>query len=263
MFPPCAVPLSNSILTAFALLTILPLRRELEYSARALAYFPIVGAALGGTLVVAALALERLFPPIVTSALLVALWALLTGALHLDGVSDACDALLAATTRERRLEILHDVHMGAFGATGLFLVLLLKFAALVSLLGSRASLAGVQAPFVEIQPALVSLLLAPVLARWAMVYAATFPLARREGMAALFAAGSTRREITVALLLTFLFVVGFGWLAAIAWLVTVVVATLLARLALARVGGLTGDIYGLICESVEVTVLLAGAGLAR
>lgn len=234
----------NDLLAAVALLTIAPIRRELNFSARALLYFPLVGAALAGVLVLAQSGARLLLPPFAAAALVTALWGLATGALHLDGASDAGDALLAETTRERRLEILRDVHLGAFGATTLILLLLLKFAALAD-------------------TTLTALFLAPILARWALVYAAAFPLARSQGMAALFAKTLTRREIAGATLLTFLLVAPFGWLGAGAWLGAVIIATLLARLAMARLGGLTGDIYGLICESVEVSVLFAGLALAK
>ncbi len=229
----------NDFLAAFALLTILPIRRELDFSARAFSFFPIVGATLGAILTFTFLVSRLFFPPLVTAALLVALWALLTGALHLDGVSDACDALFAATTRERRLEILRDVHIGAFGATGLLLILLLKCSAL-----NQINVAAI--------------FLAPVLARWALVYAAAFPLARNEGMAAMFAKKLSWREITVATIIAFACTIPFGWFGVSAWIVTSVVATLLARFAMARLGGLTGDVYGMICECVEVSVLLVG-----
>lgn len=230
----------NDALAAAALLTILPIRRELAYSARALAWFPLVGAALGVSLFTAALLLQNLLPPTLSAGLLVALWALLSGALHLDGTGDACDALMAAAPPERRLEILRDVHLGVFGVTAIVLVLLLKFAALTAV-------------------PVTFLLLAPVLARWAMVYTAAFPRARREGMAELFTRGLTRREIFIATFLTFVWVAPFGWRGVIAWVGAVICATLLARLAMARLGGLTGDIYGLICETVEVTVLALAA----
>ncbi len=234
----------NDLRAAVALLTIVPIRRDVDFSARALLYFPFVGALAAGVLVLALGGLRQIASPLVAAALVTALWVSLTGALHLDGASDAGDALWAATTRARRLEILRDVHLGTFGAATLVLILLLKFAALAD-------------------ASLTTLFLAPILARWAMVYAAAFPLARSEGMAALFAKSLTRREITGATFLTLLCVAPFGWLGAGAWLGAVVVATLLARVALSRLGGLTGDIYGLICESVEVTVLFVGLALAK
>lgn len=228
----------NDLRAAFSLLTAFPIRRELNYSARALAYFPFVGILLGILLACALSVFRLVLPSLVSAALVVGLWALVTGALHLDGVSDACDALFAATTRERRLDILRDVHMGAFGAVGLFLILVLKFSVLNSA-----------------NP--VAVFMAPVLARWAMVYAAGFPLARTQGMAALFVKGLTRREITLATLVAFLGALPFGWVSVAAWGTALVTSTLLARFALARLGGLTGDIYGMICECVEVSVVLA------
>ncbi len=231
--------LLNNLLAAFALLTLLPIHRELRSSARAFTYFPVIGALLGLILAFSFLVSRSLFPPLVTAALLTALWALLTGALHLDGVSDACDALFAATARERRLEILRDVHIGAFGAVGLILVLLLKFSVL-----NNVNIAAI--------------FLAPVFARWAMVYASAFPLARKEGMAAMFTQGLMRREIFFATMTAFVCALPFGWLGAGAWLVAVIAATLIARFAMARLGGLTGDIYGLTCEGVEVSVLIVG-----
>lgn len=230
----------NNLLSAAALLTIFPLRRQPDFSARTLAFFPLVGALLGGVLVAAYWLLHLVLPPIVTAALTVALWALLTGGLHLDGVSDACDGLFAAATRERRLEILRDVHVGAFGVIGIVLVLFTKFAALT-------------------QTQMANVFLAPVLARWALVYAATYPLARTDGMAALIRTGLGRRELVLATFITFLCVAMFGWLGVACWLGAVIVASLLARFALARLGGMTGDVYGLICECVEVCVLIIGA----
>lgn len=232
----------NNLLAAVALLTIVPIRRELEFSAHAFTFFPIVGALIGLILVVVDLALRPFLPSLVTAALLVALWALLTGGLHLDGVSDACDALFAAASRERRLEILRDVHVGSFGAVGLILILLLKFAALNQV-----------NPFIFI--------LAPVLARWAMVYAAAYPLARNTGMGALFRDGLTRRILTLTTLFALIIVLSLGMTAAAAWIVAVAASTLIARFAMSRLGGLTGDIYGLVCEGVEVSILVVSAAL--
>lgn len=228
----------NDFLTALGLLTIIPVRYREPVTARAYAYFPLVGLIFGATLVAAQFLLRAIFPNLVAAALLLALWVALSGALHLDGFADACDALFAATTRERRLEILRDVHLGTFGAVGLMLLLLVKF----SVIASTTSF--------------VPLWLAPVLGRWAMVFATTFPLARSSGMAVMFRAGLTRRIVFSATMITALVCACFGARGVIALGVAFIVALFLARLALNRLGGLTGDIYGMIGESVEVTVLL-------
>lgn len=232
----------NDLRTALGLLTILPVRYDaLQISARALAWYPLVGLLVGAMLVAAHFLLQLALPNLVAAVIVVALWASITGGLHLDGFADSCDALFAATTRERRLEILRDVHLGTFGAAGLILLLMLKVATVAN------------------ATTLNSIFLAPILGRWAIVFAATFPRARREGMAAMFIAGLTRREILIATIIAVLFCGIFGWLGVVAFAGVAVVAALIARLAKNRLGGLTGDIYGMICESVEVGVLVVGA----
>jgi adenosylcobinamide-GDP ribazoletransferase len=230
----------SAFFTALGLLTIFPVQPGAKVSARAFAFYPVVGAIIGGVLVLASYGLRLALSNLVAAALLVVLWVALTGALHLDGFADGCDALFAATTPERRLEILHDVHLGAFGAVGLMLVLMTKVAAVASL------------------PSPAPVFLAPILGRWAMGYAAAYPLARNEGMAVMFRAGWTRGVLLAATFLTALFAAIFGGLGLAAFIAAFAIATFVARLALDRLGGLTGDIYGLICECVEVVVLIVG-----
>lgn len=229
----------SDFLTALTLLTVVPSPRDLKISARALMWYPFVGVILGSVFVIATMFARRVLPEWVTAVIIVALWAVLTGGLHLDGFTDSCDALFATVTRERRLEILRDVHLGALGAAGLIVLLMLKASTLATI-------------------SLGSIFIAPILGRWAMVYAATFPLARRDGMAALFVAGLSRREILAATIFTALVAGLIGWAGWIAFVAAFAVATLIARFAIDRIGGLTGDIYGMICESVEVSVLLVG-----
>jgi adenosylcobinamide-GDP ribazoletransferase len=230
----------NDFLTALGLLTIIPVRYRDPISARAYAYFPFVGLFIGLFLVAANSLLRAVFPNFVAAALLLALWVIVSGALHLDGFADACDGLFAATTRERRLEILRDVHLGTFGVVGLMLLLIVKFAAIAS----AASFAPI--------------ILAPILGRWAMVFAAAFPLARSGGMAAVFRAGLTRRIVFVATIVTVLCCTFFGAFGLATFIAAFVIVLFIARLALNRLDGLTGDIYGMICESVEASVLFVG-----
>jgi adenosylcobinamide-GDP ribazoletransferase len=228
----------NDLRTALGLLTIFPVRYG-KISAGALGLYPAIGLFIGAMLVTAHFLLRLALPNLVAAVLVAVLWVIITGGLHLDGFADACDALFAATTRERRLEILRDVHLGTFGAAGLMLLLMLKVATVAD-------------------TAVESLFLAPILGRWAIVFAATFPLARREGMAATFIAGLSRREILLATMIAVLCCAIFGWLGLAAFAGAAMIAGLVARLALNRLGGLTGDIYGMICESVEAGVLIIG-----
>ena len=98
--------------------------------------------------------MRGIFGDAIRSALLVLSMAVVTGAVHLDGLADTADALGAGRDRVRTLEILRDSRIGAFGALALFFVLVLKVISVATVFGTRRC---------------AMLLLAPMLARWAMV----------------------------------------------------------------------------------------------
>jgi adenosylcobinamide-GDP ribazoletransferase len=237
---------------AWGLLTSIPLPvvpKEAPASlGRASAYFPLIGLMLGGLLAGVGGLAYWLLPPGVAAALILAVWVGLTGMLHLDGFMDSCDGLLPPREPARRLEIMKDSRVGAFGVVAAVLLLLLKFSALAALP------AGARLPL---------LVIIPVLARWMMAWVmARYPLARPGGMGATFAAGIGRRQVIGASVVAVVTAFGFtGWwgglLLAIAWLA----ATLVARMAVARISGLTGDVYGAICEVVETVILLVGVAI--
>jgi adenosylcobinamide-GDP ribazoletransferase len=210
---------------------------------RSAAFYPLVGLVLGGILAGTGWLLYRFLPPGLAAALLLALWVALTGMLHLDGFMDSCDGLLPPRDRERRLEIMKDSRVGAFGVVAVVLLLLVKFNALAALPGSYR---------------LVTLVTVPVLARWAMTWVmARYPLARSDGMGVLFTAGLGWPQLGLASAAALLVAVMLmSWVGLLLLGITWLTATLVARLALARLGGLTGDVYGAICELVEVVLLV-------
>jgi adenosylcobinamide-GDP ribazoletransferase len=89
----------------------------------------LIGLAVGGTWWAA----EQLWPPLVAAALAVAVDAALTGMLHLDGLADSGDGLLAPMDRQRRLAVMRDPHIGAFGVIVVVSILLLRTSALAVL----------------------------------------------------------------------------------------------------------------------------------
>jgi adenosylcobinamide-GDP ribazoletransferase len=205
-------------------------------------YFPLVGALIGAMLWGASLLLAQILPASVTAALVLAIWILLSGALHLDGFLDSCDGLFGGRTPEARLAIMKDERVGAFGLAGGVLLILLKFAAL-SALPARS----------------FALLVAPVLGRWAMTLGIfAFPYGRAQGLGKAMKEFTAAWQVGVATVLAF----GFSWLLAgqtglLACLVAALTTGLVAAFALRRVAGLTGDVYGAINEMVELVVLLA------
>jgi adenosylcobinamide-GDP ribazoletransferase len=236
----------QEIILAFSFLTVIPMP-TLAYQpgllGRAGRWFPLVGLTIGGLLFLAHQGLSLLFTPLLTAALVTTLWAALTGGLHLDGLADCCDGLLAATSRERRLEIMRDPRTGAFAVVGVVLFLLLKVTALAAL-----------------PAAAPALLVAPTWARWLLLWVARQPLARPGGLGADFAAGLTGRALVWGLLLPLgLLLLLLTIQAFVAVVVAIGVTGWLMRAARLRLGGVTGDVYGLVVELSELAMLLVFA----
>jgi adenosylcobinamide-GDP ribazoletransferase len=78
-------------------------------------FFPIIGLLIGGILWGSYYLLDMIFPQQITAALLLFIYVVLTGGLHLDGLIDTVDGLYGGMTKERRLEIMKDTNPGAFG----------------------------------------------------------------------------------------------------------------------------------------------------
>jgi adenosylcobinamide-GDP ribazoletransferase len=236
------------LISALTLLTVVPVPGRWCGTARSLgnslAWFPAVGLILGVVLALALYLARAVLPEQVAATLVVALWAGMTGALHLEALADCGDGLAATASPERRQEIMHDPHIGAFGVVAVVLVLLLKFAAIASLHNFGL------------------LVLAPILARWAMVLAATFPLARDTGMAVLFRDGFGRWQLLAATVWAALGAVALGWRGLVAFVMAFAIVLVFARLARDRLGGMNGDVYGAIGEVVEAAILVLGSTAA-
>ena len=233
---------------AFQFLTVLPVGSARLASPdglqRSRAYFPLVGACLGALAALVDLAAQLVLPPVVCAALVLAVLALLTGGLHLDGLMDSCDGLFVWRTPAERLAIMRDSRVGSYGVSGGVLVLLLQFACLSSLTGWLRT-GGIIAM--------------TTLGRWAMTYATVaFPYARTEGLGAAFTQGAGRRGLLLATLLALVIVsAALRLLGPPLLVLTWLTAWLTARATLRKLPGLTGDIYGAINEVVVLTTLLA------
>jgi adenosylcobinamide-GDP ribazoletransferase len=229
---------------AFGLMTTLPIRLPDDWSAgdsgRAAVWYPFVGLVIGALTWLAWTGARFLFSPLLAGILALLVWVVLTGGLHLDGLADCCDGLLASTSGERRLEIMKDPHVGAFGVIGLILVLLLKAAALAS----SASDSG------------FAILLAASLARWCILPAGLFPLARPSGLGADFAVGFRGAFIFWAALIPLALAILLGTRGVLSALAGVGAAALILWFAKSRIGGVTGDVFGMLVEIVETIVLL-------
>jgi adenosylcobinamide-GDP ribazoletransferase len=247
--------------TALALFTIVPVRDATaltrERAAVALRWFPLVGAGIGG---VAALPLAavRAWAPQATllgAVLAVALLAVGSRGLHLDGLADTADGLASRAPPEQALSIMRRSDIGPFGVLAIVLAVLVDVAALAAFTG-------------PVWRPVAALALAAATGRLAVLHAAHrhVPSARATGFGA-YVAGSVSTAVAV---LETGFVFGSaaglavavhagvaGWLAApaAALLVVAGVRWHVTR----RLGGVTGDVFGAL---VEIGTALTLTGLA-
>lgn len=241
------------LLIAFQFLTILPLppvRCDEEDLGRSMAWFPLVGLSLGALLAGADFLLGPLLPRGVGDLLLLTLLTVVTGALHLDGLSDVCDGIAARGPRERFLEIMKDSRVGAVGAVGLVVGILLKYQALLALPPEQKRAA---------------LFFFPTAARFAQVQMTVgAKRARKDGLGCAFVGGAGAFQLVSA----GLFAVAAAWfflgVPGLATLLLVFSLTWLIKgWAHGRLGGITGDVIGCASELAEIFSLLCLLALWR
>lgn len=225
---------------ALTFLTTLPLPHVGEVGRgefrRASGFYPLAGYVVGGAVALVLWGVSALgLPSGVGAALALAAWLTVTGMLHFDGLVDAGDALLVMKSPARRLEILADVHVGAFGLATGTVALLLKWSALAAL------------------PNPLAVIGAAVAARLAVLLPMNlYPAARAESLGARSREGWWSMGVLVALPALLLPHAPVAFLAALA------AALLVARFAAGRLGGgINGDVYGAVIEAGEIAALLA------
>lgn len=216
----------------------------------ALAWFPVVGAAIGGALGLLWWATDKAWPAAVAAALVVAGDLVLTGMLHVDGLVDSADGLLPPRTAEKRLAIMRSPDVGAFGIAAAGVVLLLRWVAVDAIAPSVVLLVGVYAA-----------------SRTVMATAAVVvPYARAQdgGLATAFVgrgaavpgvvAAVVGTAVAVTCVLLWHPVAGAVSLAA-----GVAAAGAVLWLAVRRVGGYTGDVLGAAGVVLETVALVTAA----
>jgi adenosylcobinamide-GDP ribazoletransferase len=240
----------HPFLIALQFLTRVPVRLNRAPDAgelgRSLLWYPLVGVLLGALLCAAAAAFGFMHvPPSLRAALLLLVWILATGALHLDGLADTADAWVGGHgDRERTLAIMKDPHAGPIAVVVLAIVLLVKFAALEAL------------PPASVWPVLP---LPPLLARTSMpLLFATTPYLRAGGLGSALAEHLPRRGaylvvVVAAIAVACTFAAAGVCAVAAAGALFVSLRGLLMR----RLGGFTGDCSGAMIEAIEAGVLVA------
>lgn len=260
----------NALRLLFGTLTVVPVRPPTSVDRRtagwAMALAPLAGLVLA-LLVAAPLALAEEYadpPPLLAAVLVIGALALLTRAMHLDGLADVADGLGSGRAGEQALAIMKQPDIGPFGVATLVLMLLVQVAGLAECIGRDLG-------------ALV-VLLALVWSRLTVTALSTarYSAARPEGLGSLVAGSVSTLQAVLGLILASGVTVGALALAVAAdrlasadlWdhpatVVLFALAALSGRLladhAVRRFGGVTGDVYGAAVETTFTAVVLLAA----
>jgi adenosylcobinamide-GDP ribazoletransferase len=222
-------------------LTIVPLGGRVAPIGESALFFPLVGLALGGVLVLLDRATAPIVPLVVRDVLLVAALALLSGGRHLHGLARAARGLVVAD-RARALAVMREGGACVLGAVAIAVVLVLKVVSLGALpVSTRAA----------------ALLYAPMLARWSMVVLAfgSRP-ARPDGVGRTMVSTVKFREFGVATVGALWIILAYTAARGLLAILVVAVVTISCRIFVhARLGGVTGDLLGAIVEINETLVL--------
>jgi adenosylcobinamide-GDP ribazoletransferase len=233
--------------TAFQFLTIIPLPFSLNYQdgdmGRSMRWFPVVGLVLGSMLAALHYCLLFIFPEQIVAILLVAVLAIVTGALHLDGLADVFDGFGARGGKERFLSVMKDSGTGAIGAAALIIALMLKYQALLYL-----------------PPGLKygGIIIFPAVARFSQVLMTVGSRrAREDGLGAAFISTAGSKEVILAAATVLAASAALlGLAGVVCCLVVAAFAWLSKSYFHARLGGVTGDIIGCTSELSEILALL-------
>jgi adenosylcobinamide-GDP ribazoletransferase len=216
----------------------------------AFGWFPAVGAAMGALLGVFWWAAAHIWPAAVVAAIVVGADLALTGLLHMDGLVDCADGLLPHLSRERRLAVMREPTIGAFGIAAGAAVLLARFAAISSIHPSVLLLTGIWCGSRTVMAVAPSVL----------------PYARADegGLATSFLSATGRRPALIAAITGVAGLTSAAMLwrplgGAVAALSGLAAAVLVLAFARRRLGGFTGDVLGAAGVVFETTALVVAA----
>ncbi len=206
------------------------------------ALYPLVGALLGLAAWGLYAALRFLLPQAVITLLILASWAVVTGALHEDGLADVADAFGSQTRREDIHRVLKDSHIGSYGVVALILSFALRWQGLT------------QIPEGLLPTALVA---CQVLPRAGIVTLAYVAGPAGSGSGGALAQSLRGRHVSIAWVLALLAVLPLGWqISLLSGATALVIVALCQAYFHRKIGGVTGDCLGAANQLQEICILL-------
>ncbi len=224
-----------------------------DYLNQATRYFPLIGWIVGGTTALLIYGLHFLLPISVVVLLSLAYSVLLTGAFHEDGFADVCDGFGGGWTKDRILEIMKDSRVGAYGAIGMIILLLLKVFVLIELFQ------------IDVMYALKAIVLGHVLSRFSavtMIFTHEYSRADAKSKVKPIAKKLSKSSLWIS---SFWVIPALLWFQS-SWILLVLIPVYIMKMYLAHyftkwIGGYTGDCLGATQQINEIVTLLFCLGL--
>lgn len=241
--------MKDGLILGIQFLTRIPINKAVEFSKENIRdsffFFPFIGMVIGamGSLVfylTAQLNIEM------GAFLTVLTLIILTGGLHIDGLSDMLDGFLSNRDTEKTLEIMKDSRIGAFGVIGIILLILGKYIIIKNFTLTMWHVI------------VFSVANSRLTAGWLI---STKKTARKGGLGELFHNSNPKRNIFYSGLIYILILLFLDLSYIIPLIITYIFAELISQWSHKKIGGLTGDVYGAIMEVSEVISLLSFWGL--
>lgn len=239
----------KSFILMITFLTRIPIPMKFEFNTedfvKGFIYFPIIGGLIGLILIIPVRFLLNMDLPITVLAfLIIILYLLVVGGLHIDGISDVFDGIFSARKRDRMLEIMEDSRVGAFGVVGLVIYFLGLYVGLVEVL--------------QMEKAIIYIVLMPIVGRTMALVASGFSAyAKEEGLGKSLIDG-TKPIVSICLIVLLCVSAYFLAMNILASITTTIILVLVIIWRMHKIlGGITGDVVGMIVEVSQVAFLLA------
>ncbi len=241
----------NGLVLAYEFFSRLPIKKNVDFTKENISYsiffMPLVGLTIGCISAVVFI-LTAQFDKLVASFLTVATMVILTGGLHIDGLSDTFDGFLSNRDREKTLEIMKDSRIGTFGTIAIIFVILGKILLVYKIT----------------ENATAALIFSLGNARLATsINIAHKKCAKNEGLGFLFYNSKPLKKVVASSILYALFISIVNVYNIIPLVVTILFDLAFAKWADRKIGGITGDINGATIELGEMISLLSYWGISQ
>ncbi|MCT4598447.1 MAG: adenosylcobinamide-GDP ribazoletransferase [Vallitalea sp.] len=224
-------------------LTRIPIKYSFTFNSKdfvsGIKYMPLIGLIIGGCLFPIGL-LDGKIQPSISSLLIIIIYLMITGGLHLDGLADVSDGLLSCRDRDKIFHIMKDSRIGTFGVISLILYFINMFVLII-------------------YNGIFVILLFPVVGRcFALLVCAVSKYAKESGMGKDFIEGTNYIHVIFGFgLLTGLIILLNKPILLVAIIVTGIIIGIVTYRINKKLGGITGDVIGMTIELSQVIYLLS------